>query len=217
MKKLEAFRQALQESNRPPLIDSIHSWNCRSGSILGEISRGADRCPPREPLTRPGPGHCRMRPLNFFGNSTRSGFPGARKELQILVNSPDNIDQQEVARFSWGPTPFRCWYGRNTREIFAKTGRIITFAGKGTAAFRMFVAAKHHLLQRGCAIFTSTSSRFRYKIFGDFQPRQMLLKAISVGTQYRSCFLQQDPASSRPIISNANHGRKTCSRTKLPR
>jgi len=192
--ELEAFDKQLQESTGR-LIDIIHL----------ELQKRVylENFPERKIVVRTGPNPGRDRTLSdatveFFGQFDSFGFQAPQATAIPWSQFADNIDQQEVAR-SWTDT-IQMLVSAAIRGDFRDNRQIITSQEKDRA-FRMFVA-RSIIYYSGVREFHIYIVEIRYKDYGD-PTTTMLLKAISIGLQYRFMFLEGKTSEYSPNSFNA--------------
>jgi hypothetical protein len=192
--ELEAFDKQLQESTGR-LMDFIHLELQKRVSL--------ENFPERKIVVRTGPNPGRNHALSdatveFFGQFDSFGFQAPQATPIPWSQFADNIDQQQVVR-SWTDT-IQMLVSAAIRGDFRDNRQTVTSQEKDRA-FRMFVA-RSIIYYSGVREFHIYIVEIRYKDFGD-PTTTMLLKAISVGLQYRFMFLEGKISEFSPDNFNA--------------
>jgi hypothetical protein len=195
--ELEAFENQLLES-AGRLIDIIHL----------ELQKRVylENFPERKIVVRTGlaagnPGRDNAlsdATVEFFGNFDSFGFQAPQASSIPWSQFTDNIEGQEIAR-SWTDT-IQMLVSAAVRGDFRDNRQTVTSQDKDRA-FRMFVA-RSIISYSGVREFHIYIVEIRYKDFGD-PTTTMLLKAISVGLQYRFMFLEGKISEFSPDNFNA--------------
>jgi hypothetical protein len=136
--------------------------------------------------------------IEFFGRFDSFGFETPQGGAVSWAQFADNIDQQEVAR-SWSDT-VQMLVTAAVRGDFRENRQIVTSQDKDRA-FRMFVA-RSIIYYSGVREIHIYIVEIKYKDYGD-PTTSMLLKAISVGLQYRFMFLEGKISDFSPENFNA--------------
>jgi hypothetical protein len=136
--------------------------------------------------------------VEFFGQFDSFGFQAPQGNPIPWSQFADNIDQEEVAR-SWTDT-INILVSAAIRGDFRDNRQMVTSQEKDRA-FRMFVA-RSIIYYSGVHEFHIYIVEIRYKDYGD-PTTTMLLKAISIGLQYRFMFLEGNVSEFSPENFNA--------------
>jgi hypothetical protein len=136
--------------------------------------------------------------VEFFGQFDSFGFEAPQGGAVSWVQFTDNIDQEEVAR-AWTDT-IQMLVTAAVRGDFRENRQIVTSQDKDRA-FRMFVA-RSIIYYSGVREIHIYIVEIKYKEYGD-PTTSMLLKAISVGLQYRFMFLEGKISDFSPENFNA--------------
>jgi TIR domain len=195
--ELDAFDQQLRESTGR-LIDVIQ----------GELQKRVyqENFPERKIVIRTGLGAGKAlrndalsdATVEFFGQFDSFGFEGPQGGAVSWAQFAGNIDQEEVAR-AWTDT-VQMLVTAAVRGDFRENRQIVTSQDKDRA-FRMFVA-RSIIYYSGVREIHIYIVEIKYKDYGD-PTTSMLLKAISVGLQYRFMFLEGKISDFSPENFNA--------------
>lgn len=136
--------------------------------------------------------------IEFFGRFDSFGFQAPEGNSLPWSQFAGSIEHEEVAR-SWSDT-VQMLVSAAMRGDFRDNRQIVTSQEKDRA-FRMFVA-RSIIYYSGMREFHIYIVEIRYKDYGD-PTTTMLLKAISVGLQYRFMFLEGKISEFSPENFNA--------------
>jgi TIR domain len=195
--ELEAFDRQLQES-ASRLIDIIH--------IELQKRVYSENFPERKVIIRTGlavgdPQHddaLSDATIEFFGHFESFGFQTPQTNSISWSQFADNIAQEDVAR-SWTDT-VQMLVSAAVRGDYRDNRQIVTSRDKDRA-FRMFVA-RSVIYYSGMHEIHIYIVEIKYKDYGD-PTTTMLLKAISIGLQYRFMFLEGKISEFSPDNFNA--------------
>jgi hypothetical protein len=136
--------------------------------------------------------------VEFFGRFDSFGFQTPQGGSVPWSQFAENIEQEDVAR-CWTAT-IQMLVSAAMRGDFRDNRQVIT-SRDNDRAFRMFVA-RSVVYYSGMREFHIYIVEIRYKDYGD-PTTTMLLKAISIGLQYRFMFLEGKTSEFSPNSFNA--------------
>jgi len=136
--------------------------------------------------------------IEFFGRFDSFGFQASQGGPIAWPQFASSIEQEDVAR-CWTDT-IQMLVSAAMRGDFRDNRQIVTSSEKDRA-FRMFVA-RSIVYYSGTREFHIYIVEIRYKDYGD-PVTTMLLKAISIGLQYRFMFLEGKTSDFSPTRFNA--------------